>query len=99
MLRVCHEARELGLVIYKRVGGSVPTRAPCRNIPIYMNPEFDIIWRGKDSCSVGYEFQIRCINWVEPSELARYAMWKGLVRPRRTFLRVGAIRSVTQYCS
>ncbi|PMD33318.1 hypothetical protein L207DRAFT_169695 [Hyaloscypha variabilis F] len=69
MLSACREAREIGLSIYKQAQEGMQNRPPTsRDIPIYVNPEVDIIYRGRRSCEAGDMYKMRCRDWSKDTE-------------------------------
>jgi 2EXR family len=69
ILGVCREARSLALTtIYKIVAEDIRTKDSPLDRPIYVNPNVDIIYKGKVWCRNGDAFRIRCRDWEEESE-------------------------------
>jgi hypothetical protein len=68
ILAVSREARKLGLTIYKRVDEGIRSENSPRDAPIYINPEVDIMYRGKIACKKGDAFRARCKHWVLDTE-------------------------------
>lgn len=66
LLAFCQESRNFGLSIYKRRYRIVRYPAGGREIegkcqrPVYVNPDIDIMYRGKRPCQVGDAFRARC---------------------------------------
>jgi hypothetical protein len=54
-----HESRAVALTIYKAMDEGVRTEGSRLNIPIYVNPTVDIIYRGRKSCQKGNAFHIK----------------------------------------
>lgn len=71
VLSVCREARAHGLTIYKAIDAGIRTKHPKfsqHDIPIYVNPEVDVIYRSKIACEKGDAFRVRCRIWATYSE-------------------------------
>lgn len=66
MLSVCRESRTLGLNWYTTLDkGKHITQdciPPSHSIPIYINPQVDIIYRGRNSCRRGRAFMIQYLK-------------------------------------
>jgi hypothetical protein len=66
ILRVYREARSLALTIYKPIFEDLRTKDTQFDRPIYVNPNADIIYRGKAACRKGDAFRLRrCGNWED----------------------------------
>jgi len=75
VLSVCREARAHGLTIYEAIDVGIRTKHPRfsqYDIPIYANPEVDIIYRSKTACEKGDAFRVRCKIWAMHSEPAAF---------------------------
>ncbi|KAE9379972.1 hypothetical protein N431DRAFT_432287 [Stipitochalara longipes BDJ] len=69
MLSACREAREIGLTVYKRMEEGMQNGPPTsRDVPIYINPEVDIMYRGRMSCRKGDMYKLRCRDWSKDTE-------------------------------
>lgn len=64
VLGVCREARSLALTIYKPILDDIRTKDTDFDRPIYVNPEVDTIYRGKEACRQGDAFRVRGRNLV-----------------------------------
>jgi hypothetical protein len=53
------------LTIYKTIVEDIRTKGTQLDVPIYVNPEVDIIYRGKAVCRKGDAFRVRCRGWEE----------------------------------
>jgi hypothetical protein len=65
ILGVCREARSLALTTYNTFAEDIRTKDSDFDKPIYINPEVDIIYRGKAACRKGDAFRIRYRGWEE----------------------------------
>lgn len=102
MLGVCKESRRVGMVAYKVVNEGLSLADSELNVPIYVNPEVDIIYRGKIACSGGDAFRVRCKDFmidtvpvsgtrklaVDPMALTKRVL-PDLVRHRELVVRLG----------
>jgi len=59
ILSVCRESRTLALTIYKAMDEGIRSKGGAFDIPVYVNPEVDCTYRGKQACRKGDAFRIR----------------------------------------
>ncbi|KUJ23441.1 uncharacterized protein LY89DRAFT_182686 [Mollisia scopiformis] len=64
MMTACSESRRVALSIYSRIDKEVLRWPSSPTKPTYVNPDVDIIYRGRTSCRKGDAFRMRCQEWA-----------------------------------
>jgi hypothetical protein len=59
ILGVCRESRTLGLTIYKAMDEGIRTKGGAFDISVYVNPQVDYTYRGKQTCRKGDVLRVR----------------------------------------
>ncbi|KAL2069326.1 hypothetical protein VTL71DRAFT_15664 [Oculimacula yallundae] len=72
LLSVCRESRAYGLTVYKQMDRGIRTTGSILetmfDIPIYVNPPVDIIFRHSNTCLIGSAFSVRCKQWIDHTQ-------------------------------
>lgn len=89
ILGVCRESRRVGLEKYDTIDQKPITPSDLfKPLPIYVNPEVDIIYRGRKSCRDGCVFRIACKDEEGNDKAVPIAMTRTLAVDSRAITRL-----------